>query len=185
MLRSLARRILSAVDGWYYRRHRLQTLGPVLFLGRSYYHGPELHFEDGTALRENDPFGRLHFNNASIAALGEASLHRTGLRFARMMRLSLYRLAQCAQSDPNFQDVSVFEGVTWIPEHGKVVGFVSKPVPSGLRRLWLAGHFRLLMWAFAPAAQTRTRGAAEPRVYWMTRTALTRNLGKLLDAEHA
>ena len=185
LLHRIAQRALGVVDAWYYRRYKLRTLGPVLFLGRDQYRGPDLQFEDGTVLRENDYIGRLHFNNASIAALGEASLHRTGLRFAKMMRLSLYRLAQCAHSDPNFQDVSVFEGVTWIPEHGKVVGFVSKPVPGGLRRLWLAGHFRLLMWAFAPAAQTRTRGAAEPRVYWMTRTALTRNLGKLLDAEHA
>jgi hypothetical protein len=183
MLRPLARRILSAIDGWYYRTHRLQTLGPVLFIGRSLYRGPEMHFEDGTSLRANQPIGRLHFNNASIAALGEASLHRTGLRFAKMMRLSLYRLAQCAQSNPDFSDVSVFEGVTWIPEHGKVVGFVSKPVPRSVRRLLLTAHFRLLLWAFAPAAETRARGGTEPRVYWMTRTALNRNLGKLVDAD--
>jgi len=178
MLRSAARKTLSAIDGWYFRKHHLQTLGPVLYLGRSRYRGPEVHFEDGTSLRDNEPIGRLHFNNASIAALGEASLHRTGLRFAKLMRLSLYRLAQCAQSNPDFSDVSVFEGVTWIPEHGTVVGFVSKPVPRSMRRLLLTAHFRLLLWAFAPSAQTRARGGAEPRVYWMTRTALSRNLGK-------
>ncbi|HEY4369532.1 MAG TPA: hypothetical protein VGN07_20030 [Steroidobacteraceae bacterium] len=182
MLRSVARKVLSAIDGWYYRRHRLQTLGPVLYLGRSLYHGPEIHFEDGTSLRDNEPIGRLHFNNASIAALGEGSLHRTGLRFAKLMRLSLYRLAQCAQSNPDFRDVSVFEGVTWIPEHGKVVGFVSEPVPRSVRRFWLSAHFRILLWAFAPAAQTRAKGGAEPRVYRMTRAALTRNRDKLADS---
>lgn len=181
--RAPVRKLLEAVDAWYYRRHRLHALGPVLYLGRDSYHGPDLHFDDGTSLRDKEPIGRLHFNNASIAALGEGSLHQTGLRFARVMRLSLLRLAECAHSNPEFQDVRVFQGVTWIPEHGKVVGFVSKPLPQGLRTLLLAAHFRLLLWAFAPAAGTRRKisqaGGAQPRVYWLTRTALQSNLDKL------
>lgn len=183
LFRAPIRKLLEAVDAWYYRRHRLHALGPVLYLGRDSYRGPDLHFDDGTSLRDKEPIGRLHFNNASIAALGEGSLHQTGLRFARVMRLSLLRLAECAHSNPEFQDVRVFQGVTWIPEHGKVVGFVSKPLPQGLRTLLLAAHFRLLLWAFAPAAKTRQKisqtGGAEPRVYWLTRTALQRNLDKL------
>lgn len=183
LFRAPIRKLLEAVDAWYYRRHRLHALGPVLYLGRDSYRGPDLHFDDGTSLRDKEPIGRLHFNNAGIAALGEGSLHQTGLRFARVMRLSLLRLAECAHSNPEFQDVRVFQGVTWIPEHGKVVGFVSKPLPQGLRTLLLAAHFRLLLWAFAPAAKTRQKmsraGGAEPRVYWLTRTALQRNFDKL------
>lgn len=195
LLRAPVRKLLGTIDAWYYRRYRLHALGPVLYLGRDNYRGPDLHFEDGTSLRDNEPIGRLHFNNASIAALGEGSLHQTGLRFARVMRLSLLRLAECAHSNPEFQDIRVFQGVTWIPEHGKGVGFVSKPLPNGVRTLLLSAHFRLLLWAFAPAEKTRQRtrqrtgqrtgrrtgetGGAEPRVYWLTRTALQRNLGKL------
>jgi hypothetical protein len=184
-LRLLARRVLAAVDVWYYKRHELHTLGPVLYLGRSRYRGPDLIFEDGTALRDNEPIGRLHFNNTGIAALGEGSLHRTGLKFAKLMRLSLRHLAECAQSDPHFSDIRVFKGITWIPEHGKVVGFVSKPLPKGLSRFLLAMHFRLLLWAFAPAARTRAAGFAEPRVYWLTRAALVENMKKLTKAESA
>lgn len=183
LFRAPIRRMLEAIDAWYYRRHRLYALGPVLYLGRDRYRGPDLDFDDGTSLRDKEPIGRLHFNNASIAALGEGSLHQTGLRFARVMRLSLLRLAECAHSNPEFQDVRVFQGVTWIPEHGKVVGFVSRPLPQGLRTLLLAAYFRLLLWAFAPAALTRQKfsqtGGAKPRVYWLTRTALQRNLDKL------
>jgi len=174
---------LEAVDRWYYRRHRLRTVGPVLFLGRGRYRGPVLRFEDGTSLQDNEPIGRLHFNNASIAALGEGSMHQTGLRFARLMRLSLLHLAECARSDPEFHDVRVFEGVTWIPEHGKVVGFVSQPLPPSIRRQLLTAHFRLLLWAFAPAAKIREVAQAEPRVYWLTRAALQQNLGKLAKGE--
>jgi hypothetical protein len=37
----------------------------------------------------------------------------------------------------------------------------------------------MLMWVFAPSARIRTREQAEPRLYWLTREALARNLGKL------
>lgn len=182
-LRHMARKVLAAVDAWYYKHNELHTLGPVLYVGRSRYRGPDVVFEDGTALHDNEPIGRLHFNNAGIAALGEGSLQRTGFKFAKLMRLSLRHLAECAQSHPRFSDLRVFEGVTWIPEHGKGVGFTSQPLPRGLRRMLLAAHFRLLMWAFAPAARTRAAGFAEPRVYWLTRKSLAANLSKLAKAE--
>jgi hypothetical protein len=182
-LRLITRRMLAVIDAWYYKRNELHTLGPVLYLGRSRYRGPELLFEDGTSLRDNEPIGRLHFNNAGIAALGDGSLHRTGLKFAKLMRLSLRQLAECAHSHPRFNDLRVFEGVTWIPEHGKVVGFTSKPLPKSLRRTLLAAHFRLLLWAFAPAAKTRAKGFTEPRVYWLTRNALAANMNKLTKAD--
>ena len=179
VLRRIGQGVLGLVDAWYYRRYRLRTLGPVLFLGHGRYRGPELRFEDGTLLRDNDPIGRLHFNNASIAALGEGSMHRVGFRFARLMRESMRRLADAAQSDPSLGDLQVFQGVTWLPAHGEVVGFVSTPMPRTWRTWLLAGHFRLLMSAFAPAARIRERESAEPRLYWLTRTALVRNLNKL------
>jgi hypothetical protein len=183
VLRRVARAVLGLVDAWYYRRYRLSALGPVLFLGQTRYRGPELRFEDGTLLRDNDPIGRLHFNNASIAALGEGSLHRVGFKFAKLMRQSLRTLAEVAQSDPSLRDVSVFQGMTWLPAHGEVVGFVSTPMPKSWRSRLLAGYFRLLMSVFAPAARIRARSSAEPRLYWLTRTALVRNVNKLKVSE--
>lgn len=180
-----ARLVLSGVDRWYYRRHQLRTLGPVLFLGRAVYRGPELRFEDGTLLRDNDPIGRLHFNNASIASLGEGSLHRVGLRFAKLMRESLRQLAQLAHTDPELRDISVYQGVTWIPAHGEVVGFVSTPMPRSWKTKLLTSHFRMLMWVFAPSARIRERTNTEPRLYWLTRTALAQNVMKLKPADES
>lgn len=179
LLHRWARKVLGAVDRWYYRRHQLRTLGPVLYLGHARYRGPELRFEDGTLLRDNDPIGRLHFNNASIAALGEGSMQRVGFRFARLMRESLRQLAHAAHTDPSLRDIAVYQGLTWLPAHGEVVGFVTTPLPKSWKTRLMARHFRLLMWVFAPARRIRSRGSAEPRQYWLTRTALTRNLGKL------
>jgi hypothetical protein len=182
--RRIARSMLGAVDAWYCRRHRLRALGPVLYIGAARYRGPDLTFDDGTELRDNDPIGRLHFNNANIAALGEGSMQRVGFRFARLMRESLRKLAECSESDPAFRNVRAFQGVTWFPAHGEVVGFVSKPLPQSWKTRLLARHFRMLMWVFGPAQRIRNRGSAEPRTYWLTRTALQRNLGKLkLEAE--
>lgn len=183
--RRLAKNVLQIIDRWYYRRYGLRTLGPVLYLGRARYKGPELRFDDGTLLKENDPIGRLHFNNASIAALGEGSLHRVGLRFAKLMRQSLRALAEAAHSDPDWRDVRVFQGVTWIPSHGEVVGFVCTPLPRTWKTRLLAGHFRLLMRVFAPAARIRARERAEPRQYWLTRAALLQNVHKLKRPAHA
>jgi hypothetical protein len=177
-----ARQLLGLFDAWYFRRHQLRALGPVLFLGRARYRGPELRFDDGTLLRDNDPIGRLHFNNASIASLGEGSVHRVGFQFARLMRESLRTLAHVAHSDPTLHDISVFQGLTWIPAHGEGVGFVSTPMPDNWRTRLLAQHFRLLSWVFAPAAHIRLREHGEPRQYWLTRAALARNLGKLKPA---
>jgi hypothetical protein len=178
ILHRAARRIMSWIEAWYFRRHQLRTLGPVLYIGTTRYRGPQLEFEDGTVLKENDPIGRLHFNNSSIASLGEGSMHRVGFRFAKLMRESLRVLAKVAEEDPTFKDIRVFQGVTWIPSHGEVVGFVSTPMPKTWKTRFLANHFRLLMWVFAPAARIRER-KAEPRLYWLTRAALSRNLGKL------
>jgi len=175
----LARRVLGWVDAWYFRRYNLRTLGPVLFVGQARYHGPAMEFEDGTRLHDNDAIGRLHFNNASIAALGEGSMHRVGFRFAKLMRESLRQLDQICRDDPQLRDVRVFQGVTWIPAHGEVVGFVSTPMPKDWRTRLLTAHFRMLSWVFAPAARIRERGNTEPRLYWLTREALAKNAAKL------
>lgn len=182
-MRTLAQHILGRVDAWYQRKHQLRALGPVLRIGYVRYRGPERAFADGTVLHENELIGRLHFDNSSIVAIGEGSLHRTGFRFARLMRESLRTLAEAAQSDPELSRINVFYGVTWIPEHGSVVGFVSTPRQKTWRTRILAGYFRLLMWTFAPASRTRARARTEPRDYWLTQRMLAQNVRKLSKAD--
>jgi hypothetical protein len=185
LTRAIARKALGVVDAWYAWRYRLRAIGPVLLIGRGVHHGPPLSFDDGTTIRENDPIARLHFNNASIAAVGEGSMQRVGFRFAKLMRESLRHLAHAASTDPELRDICAFQGVTWIPAHGEVVGFVSKPLPVTWRTRLLSRHFRMLMWVFAPSQRIRARSDAEPRVYWLTRAALMQNIGKLKQAEPA
>jgi hypothetical protein len=180
MLRTLARRIMGRVEASYNRRHRLQAVGQVLLVGRVRYRGPEKLFPDGTLLRPDDVIGQLHFSNRNIAGLGASSSTKfTTFRFARLMRESLRLLVHSAHNDPVLSTISVFTGVTWIPAHGDIVGFISEPLPKTWRNWWLGPYFKLLSWTFAPSAAGRERRNAQPRVYWLTRTMLAQNLKKL------
>jgi hypothetical protein len=178
-MRSVVRSVLGSIDAWYQRKYRLRALGPVLRIGYVRYRGPPRHFADGTVLHENELIGTLHFNNSNIAAIGDGSLHRTGFRFAKLMRESLRLLAETAQSDPELRRIHVFHGVTWIPEHGNVVGFESSPRPKTWRTRFQSLYFRLLLWTFAPASRTRAKARAEPRDYWLTQRMLAQNLHKI------
>lgn len=178
-MRVIVRKIMGRIDARYQRKHRLRPLGPALHIGYQRYHGPELQFADGTVLRDNELIGMLHFNNASISALGDGSMQRTGFGFARLMRESLRMLARSAHDDPQLCDIRVYHGITWLPAHGNVVGFESRPLPATLRNRIIRWYLRLLLWTFAPATRTRKRAVIEPRAYWLTRQALTQNVGKL------
>jgi len=177
--RDLVRRIMSRIDAWYYRKHQLRAVGPALHIGCSRYRGPDMEFADGTVLRDNEMIGMLHFNNASLSSLGEGSVQRAGFRFARLMRQSLRMLAESAQNDPELRDIRVYYGVTWLPDHGNVVGFVSKPLPATLRNRFIKAYLRLLMWTFAPKTKARQQVDVQPRAYWLTRGTLAENVGKL------
>jgi hypothetical protein len=179
-LRGLAQRVMGKVDVWYNRRHGLQPVGQVLLVGRVRYRGPQLRFPDGTLLRTDDMIGQLHFSNLSISALGRGGTQLTGFRFARLMRESLRLLAQTAHSDPVLSAISVFRGITWLPAHGNVVGFISEPLSRTWRNWWLGPYFRLLSWVFSPSLRsTRERRSSAPRIYWLTRVMLAQNLNKL------
>jgi hypothetical protein len=177
--RALVQRLMARIDNWYFHRHQLRPLGPALHIGCSRYRGPDLQFADGTVLRDNEVIGELHFNNASLSTIGDNSTHRTGFRFARLMRQSLRTLAESALSDPLLRDIRVYHGVTWLPEHGNVVGFESRPLAATMRNRFIRGYLRLLLWTFAPASRKRARAVIEPRDYWLTRDTLAQNVGKL------
>jgi hypothetical protein len=150
----------------------------MLYVGRARYPGPAMTFADGTQLVPGDAYGTLHFDNSRIAALGEGSRIRTGVRFARLLRDSLGHLAKAMREDPALLDLPVFHGVTWIREHGGRVGFVSEPLPSGVRRRLLGAHFRMLRWVFAPSLNTSVTEAPEPRQFWLTRADLLESFGQ-------
>lgn len=174
-MRRTIRRTFIAIDRWYRQRRKLHRSGPVLLVGRQTYNGPARTFGDGTQLAPAQWVGELHFNNSRIAVLGKQRAHEqrrmVGVRFARLFRQSLRALAEKVQHDPQFDQLTVFHGVTGIGSHGQKIGFVSEPIPPGLKRWLLTLHLLLMSWAFS--SRTR-RGLPQPRRFWITRTHLLR-----------
>jgi hypothetical protein len=170
-VRELVQRGLRRIDTRYQRANSLRAVGPILYVGRATYAGPPVQFDDGTVLAPGEPVGMLHFNNARFTQIESQSATRAALGFARLMLESMHELADRAQADPVFRDLAVFHAVSWLPAHGHKVGFVTRPLPDGLRKRLMAAWFRLLVWAFAPAQQSR--GARpDPHFYWLTRKTL-------------
>jgi hypothetical protein len=180
-LRCIVRSALHRVDELYRLRHRLEPVGPVLFVGRARYDGPAKEFPDGTQLRPGDALGTLHFNNARIAALDAGTPTAIAFSFLRLLLESLRTLAELAREGAPFGDLAVFQGIGWWRQ-GEKVGFISEPFPEGRRKRFLAVHIGLLVWAFAPPASTAIAARPEPRISWITRATLLKRYGSVEQA---
>lgn len=175
-LRRLVRGLLHGWDIVYHAMHRLLPVGPLLFVGRTRYRGPERQFADGTRLVPGDLIGTLHFNNARIAELDAATPNAIGLSFARLLFESLRALAQLSTRDPRLRDLPVFLGIGWL-RHGERLGFIFEPFPESPRRRYLAAHIRLLVWAFAPSERMAAEARPEPVITWLPRKTLLNRFG--------
>jgi len=171
-IRGAACSALRAVELGYRRLHRLQPLGNVLLLGIARHRGEALALDDGTRVDRNATIGVLHFDNLAFAALPDSSAGRAARAFAREMLASMQALAQTARSDARFAEVQAFQGTTWLPPHGQRIGFVARPLSAGPATPLRAAWFHLLLWAFAPAAETRQRARPVPHAYWLSRRTL-------------
>ena len=180
-LRQFIQHNLCKVDRIYRLRHRLQPVGEVLVVGRSRYRGTPMEFADGTRLAAGDFIGTLHFDNARFTQLDAETSRRAASHFARLMLESMRILANRARHDPVFSDLPVYHAVTWLRPHGQRVGFITQPFPDGTRKRVLAAYFRILVWAFAPAQETRASVTPDPTIYWLTRKELLRQFADAHD----
>ena len=171
LVRPLVRRALEQIDVLYRRRLRLTPVGPLLFVGVE--QGRRQGSGDNPAEAVRTPrIAHIHFNNARAAAIPASTRLQNGVRFARLLRQSLAELAALARDDALLRDVVVYEGVTWFAPHGGAVGFESDAIPAGWRRRLLTAHFRLLLWAFSPTADSRALAEVAPRRFRISRDAL-------------
>ena len=170
-MRLLIRKGLTRIDSLYRRWHRLQAVGPMLFVGQTRYQGPSRCFPDGTRISRGDLIGTIHLNNAAIAELAGKSPGAIGLGFARLLLLSLRSLAASIDDSPESRRIVVFQGLGWL-NHGGQIGFITEPAAAGAGNRLSGRYLRLLVWAFAPADGTATRARPSPTVTWLTRQAL-------------
>lgn len=179
LLRGLLRLVLRCVDFVYHWRHHSEAVGPLLLVNASVHDGPDKEFADGTLIRHGDTIGAIHFDNRVTAKFTSRSARAAAIQLLRVLMQSLEVLAQKSVDDPEYARFKVYRGITWLPSHGATVGFETEPLAEGRRRRFLTRFFRVLVWAVAPSAETRTSAHVEPIVFWMTRTQLlTRRYGR-------
>ncbi len=164
-MRYLARSVLRGIDALYQRWHGLQSVGEVLYEGHTRYRVLAREFPDGTWLAPGNFIGVLHFNNARFPSIEASTATRAALHFARLMLESMRILAEQSRQAARFSDLVVYRAITWLPPHGCRIGFLTEPLLEGPCKCLMAAYFRLLVWAFAPAAQTRALARPAPRRY--------------------
>lgn len=170
--------IFRMLEAGYQRLYRLEPVGELLLLQRRTYQGPPRRLDDTTELLCGQPLAIIHFNNSALAEAQTASGGRHGgFVFARLLFEALHDLADRVERDPAFAQVTGFRGVTWIPPHGRRIGFEIQPLPQSWRTRMLAWHFRCLLYAFNPQASSRERGPLRPHEFWMSRQQLLNNFG--------
>ncbi len=169
--RMAARGVLGRVDSAYRLARRLEPAGEILLVGRQCYRGPGCQFDDGTLVLDGQMIGVLHFDNRAFRYLDARSARSAALSFARALRRSLQALADLNRHDERWRDIPAFHAVSWLPSHGARVGFETRPIPDGFRKTALRAYFRMLVWAFATAEESRF-GKVDPHEYWLTSQAL-------------
>jgi hypothetical protein len=114
----------------------------------------------------------LHFNNARFIEIDAASSTSAALAFSRLMLQSMRSLAELARTSAQFSDLAVYHAVSWLPPHGRRIGFVTAPFPKGMQRALLAAYMKLLVWAYATVEQSGIAAKPDPHYYWLTRREL-------------
>ncbi len=172
----LLNRLFWVIERIYCRLHRLRPVGPWLYIQPQTYRGPPRRLEDATLIEPGDSVAVLHFNNSNLQQAQQAAGRGPGgFLFARLMIRALQSLAEQVQNDPALQSITGFHGITWIPPHGRKVGFEARPLPPTWRTRVRAWYFRVLLFAFSPATARRIQGRLQPHAFWLSRAQLLRH----------
>jgi hypothetical protein len=174
--------IMRGIDSVYQKVRGLQPVGPLLYVQKTRYKGPQRQLGDGTLLRPGQPVGLLHLNNRGLEQAQQGGGHH-GFVFARLMLQALASLAQAVRQDSSLNAVTGFHGITWIPPHGRRVGFEARQLPMNWRTWLLGWYFRLILYAFNPSSlrqadrQAARQDPEKPRrlevyEFWLSREQL-------------
>lgn len=164
-------RLLRMIEPLYHRLKRLRPVGALFYVQQATYEGPARELTGGVRLRSGQPLGILHFNNRGLQR-AQRSGGSAGFVFARLMLATLADLADAVERDPELKRLVAFRGITWIPPHGRGVGFEAVPLPDTWRNRLLGWYFRLLLFAFNPASSRRFRRRLQPYEFWLSREHL-------------
>ena len=175
------RRVLQAVWGvWEFafeRLYRVERIGDarsVLRVGRVTYRGLAATLADGRKVRPGDLVGELHFHNPRIAALG-------AIRSLPLFERALRELAVLLETDPRYQDLEVFFGISVAFRGARRFGFEVQDMGFSRWRRFVSGSYlRWVMSVYHPQGLERLRhrrDQLEPKGIFITRETILRRYG--------
>jgi hypothetical protein len=161
-------------DSYWRRKNRVERFDDLLSFSFEKFSGERRRLDDGTWIEPGDRLAILHFNRECFTQSSVSSQSPTlnALRFRRIFFKSFSRLAKAVRENEQFMQVKAFHGVSWIPPHGKKVGFTVERVPHSAINLVRKWYLTLLVKTFFPHIRGQAKDRIRPYAYWMTRKNL-------------
>ena len=142
------------------------------------YHGPPVHLQDGTVVREGDLILELHLNNRTLSRLSERQPFRPWPLLAEA-REDLHHLA-CEIQRGTLGPVRALRGITLLARAGRRLGFEVQPAPATwytrLQRFFFVGLLAIYHPQGWDVAQ-RFRQRGWPGIAWMSTQVLIARYG--------
>lgn len=173
MIRKLFYRLVRCYDKFWRLSRKVEKIDELISLSFERFAGQRTAMNDGTWLEPGDHLAILHFNHDCFSEIHNHSggYARGALRFRKLLLLSFCQLAKRVAQDARFTHVRAFHGISWLPPHGKKIGFMIERLPNTLLNHLRKFYFRILLKTFFPVLASRNR-PTHPHAYWLTRKNL-------------
>ncbi|WP_051317959.1 polysaccharide deacetylase family protein [Cohnella thermotolerans] len=141
------------------------------------YSGPELTLRDGSRLRRGDRVAELHFDNATMMAIGTRSKSaiQIAIRLIREVKATLPDVARELNAIPQSGEVKAIYGVSMVNQGAENLGFDTFALPKGLFAKATNWYLKLLMRIIHPDGSrkiSKHSDKLEPRIIVMGRETL-------------
>ncbi|PKM77132.1 MAG: polysaccharide deacetylase family protein [Firmicutes bacterium HGW-Firmicutes-15] len=159
-----------------YKVERISSTN-VFRLSRNRYKGPNLYSQTGQLLAQNgDLVGEIHLDSIRLQDK-ETDIGNKGIHILRQVRRSLPVLASYVASNPEYEGIKVFVGLTLINQGVKRLGFQVQEMPTTLfiRSVGVLQKLIILLYRSPKKARMKKYTQEHPKLVWISKHQLLEN----------
>lgn len=146
----------------------------MLRLSKIRYKGPNLYLEDEKLLAvKGDIVGEIHLDSIRLQGKNQ-DIQKLAIKALRMAKESMPVLAGYIANSPEYREVKVFLGLTFINRGVKGLGFNVQEVPQTLGSRWVGFLQKIVLRVYHPAGKARRneRLGGSPKLVWIAKEKL-------------
>ncbi len=146
----------------------------VFKLAKAKYRGPTIYAQNGEVLAERgDLVGELHLESIRLTG-NDRDLQKLTFQAVKQFKASMPELALFVVKNPEFQDIRIFLGFTFINRGVQVLGFRVQELPQTLFKYLIGLIQKGVLRVYHPQGKRRgtTRLGDAPKVVWISRDDL-------------